>query len=113
VIPWDRPSHVFRLLNLKNQVYFFASFSLLSIRFCFRFLLFRIEAKQAKSCIFSLQAKRNFHFDFFLSIFVSEAKTRAHRTAGQTQLFVCFEGGGLGENKERFPAPEWERKKKK
>ncbi len=55
---------------------FFASFRLFHVRFSFRFLLFHFDVKQAKSCLF-FAFKRNEIFAS-ISIFASEAKTRAH-----------------------------------
>jgi hypothetical protein len=54
--------------SLSIRFDFFASFRLFPVRFRFRFLLFRFDAKQAKSGIFPI------------SIFASEAKMRAHPT---------------------------------
>ena len=54
---------------------FFALFCLFHVRFCFIFLQFRFDVKQAKSCIY-FASKGNEIFAS-ISIFASESKTRA------------------------------------
>ncbi len=46
----------------------FTSFRLFHVRFRFRFLLFRFDVKQAKSCLFSLSSERKFLLQFQFSL---------------------------------------------
>jgi hypothetical protein len=63
---------------------FFASFRLFHVRFRFRFLLFRIDVKQAKSHLFF--ASKGYEIFASISIFASEAKTRAHPTSERCRV---------------------------
>jgi hypothetical protein len=62
---------IFRFIFVSLQF-----FRLFHVRFRFRFLLFRFDVKQAKSCLF-FASKRNKMFAS-ISVFASEAETRAH-----------------------------------
>ncbi len=48
---------IFRFVSLRF-------FRLFPVRFRFRFLLFRFDVKQVKSCFFSLPSEKNFGFNF-------------------------------------------------